>query len=188
MNQAKTCENCNDFGISEFCETCTCTSVGGVIGSPTNWEPKPKDKPTICNILGVAVGERFTIHGIDATFWIEPDGTFSTTPKNAAGSTHALLHALETPSLVLRYPVLEEDELALCRQLYHGGARWLARGKHLRWYSKKPFLRESDGKWDMAGDWKAHSGKLPYDLLPSIKVKQSISLDGLLKTSDAKGT
>lgn len=182
MEQTKNCSNCAHYedGL-EFCDTCTCTSKGGHISGPTNWSPKPKDRPTICTILGVDVGERFAIYGMDTIFWISQDGTFCTDPPNVAGSSRALLYALENPALIRRIPVFGADELAFCRQLYTSGARWLARGKHLRWYSKKPFLREEDDKWDMRGDWGQHSGKLPYGLFPSLKQQQSVSLEEILK-------
>lgn len=140
---------------------------------------RPK-KPTICNILGVEVGESFYINGIKARFWIQCDGTFCTAPSNVTGSTRALLLALENPTLIQKYPELSMDELALCRQLYNAGARWLARGKHLRWYKKKPFLREEDGKWDMTGDWNGDAGRLPYGLLSFIQPKQAVALHTLI--------
>lgn len=185
MEQPKNCNNCDHYqDWLEFCDTCTATSKDGVlISGPTNWSPKQKDKPTICIILGVEVGERFTIHGMDAVFWIAPDGIFRTDPPNAVGSSFSILYALENPALVHRFPNLEGDELALCRQLRSGGARYLARGKHLRWYTKKPFLCDDDLKWHMNGDLSKHSGKLPPDLFQWIKPGQSFSLDELINTN-----
>lgn len=174
----KKCENCGRVG-TEQCRTCTIEIKNGIkISGPSNWVEKKK--PSICNILGVEVGESFYIKGIKARFWIQCDGTFCTAPSNVTGSTRALLLALENPTLIQKYPELSMDELALCRQLYNAGARWLARGKHLRWYKKKPFLREEDGKWDMTGDWNGDTGRLPYGLLSFIQPKQAVALHTLI--------
>lgn len=70
------------------------------------------DKPRICEILGVEPGESFYIRGLEGIeFWIMDDGTFSTRPSNAPGSTKALLLTLDRPERIIRKPRFTEQEV-----------------------------------------------------------------------------
>lgn len=70
------------------------------------------DKPRICQILGVEPGESFYIRGLEGIeFWIMDDGTFSTRPSNAPGSTKALLLTLDRTDRVIRKPRWTEQEV-----------------------------------------------------------------------------
>ena len=61
------------------------------------------DKPIICSILGVEVGEEFKISGYSDTtvFCILQDGTFQTRPPKQKNSSYALMAALNHPDLVI---------------------------------------------------------------------------------------
>lgn len=64
-------------------------------------------KPRIAEILGVEVGERFSLMGFQpryVEFWIKSDGTFGTKPPCVPNSTVALLRAIEQPCFVIRKP------------------------------------------------------------------------------------
>ena len=54
----------------------------------------------ICDILGVEVGEQFTIGDCAARFEILYNGHYKTTPANVANSSYAFLDAIQNPSLV----------------------------------------------------------------------------------------
>ena len=70
------------------------------------------DKPRICQILGVEPGESFYIRGLEGIeFWIMDDGTFSTRPSNAPGSTKALLLTLDRTDRIIRKPRFTEQEV-----------------------------------------------------------------------------
>ncbi len=72
------------------------------------------DKPRICEILGVEVGERFCIKGFcekDVEFCIKSDGTFSTRPSNVQGSSVALLCTLDHLNRIIRKPRWTEQEV-----------------------------------------------------------------------------
>lgn len=64
-------------------------------------------KPRIAEILGVEVGERFSLMGFQpqyVEFWIKSDGTFETNPPRTPNSSVALLRAIEQPCFVIRKP------------------------------------------------------------------------------------
>ena len=64
-------------------------------------------KPRIAEILGVEVGERFSLMGFQphyVEFWIKSDGTFETNPPRVPNSSVALLRAVEQPCFVIRKP------------------------------------------------------------------------------------
>lgn len=64
-------------------------------------------KPQIAEILGVEVGERFSLMGFQphyVEFWIKSDGTFETNPPRVPNSSVALLRAVEQPCFVIRKP------------------------------------------------------------------------------------
>lgn len=64
-------------------------------------------KPRIAEILGVEVGERFSLMGFQThyvEFWIKSDGTFETYPPRIPNSSVALLRAVEQPCFVIRKP------------------------------------------------------------------------------------
>ena len=71
-----------------------------------------KQKPYICQRLGVEVGERFKIkHYSDKIeFWILENGTYQTEPPNRANSSVALLTSLEHPDRIIRKPKPEQEE------------------------------------------------------------------------------
>lgn len=64
-------------------------------------------KPRIAEILGVEVGERFSLMGFQphyVEFWIKSDGTFETNPPRTPNSSVALLRAIEQPCFVIHKP------------------------------------------------------------------------------------
>lgn len=69
-------------------------------------------KPCICNLLGVEVGESFSIDGFsNCTFAIKNDGTFRTTPNNVSGSAAALLMSLDHPDRILIKPMVDLEHI-----------------------------------------------------------------------------
>lgn len=64
-------------------------------------------QPRICDILGVKVGELFTIEGCNARFEILSDGHFRTIPANVPNSSYTCLDAIQNPSLVHKVPTVK---------------------------------------------------------------------------------
>lgn len=104
-------------------------------------------KPCICNILGVEVGEKFSIDGfLDCTFSIKEDGTFKTKPSNVAGSAAALLTTLDHPDRVLIKPMSSLDHISWARIDEIGRAgnarKYFALGATKKDYMKNGFVAE----------------------------------------------
>ena len=139
------------------------------------------DKPRICEVLGVEVGEEFRVVGNG--YNTEPmkvfaDGTVRFCGKEYEVGDYAICYAINHPEAIIRKPRFTQEEVAVLRTLYAAGARYLARGdKHLRWYAHKPYQRAEDDKWDMRGDWGTMSGRLPVKLFPSLRPGMSVRLE-----------
>ncbi len=137
-------------------------------------EDMDKQKPYICQRLGVEVGERFKIkHYSDKIeFWILENGTYQTKPPNKANSSVALLTSLEHPDRIIRKPRWTEQEVedakTLCR-MWPGG--------------KIEFKRYEDGRCAMVHIQGSLHGCLDLgqvDLFPSIQPGQSVTLDEII--------
>ena len=123
-------------------------------------------KPRIAEILGVEVGERFSLTGFQphyVEFWIKSDGTFETKPPRVPNSTVALLRAIEQPCFVIRKPRWTEQDKEDAKAI-------------VRVFGNKGFV-EQDG-----------SGKLELnscyyinrELFPSLNPGESATLDEII--------
>ena len=77
-------------------------------------------KPRIAEILGVEVGERFSLMGFQphyVKFWIKSDGTFETKPPRTPNSSVALLRAVEQPCFVIRKPRWTKNEIRMAKAI-----------------------------------------------------------------------
>ena len=76
-------------------------------------------KPRIAEILGVEVGERFSLMGFQphVEFWIKSDGTFETKPPRIPNSTAAVLRAIEQPCFVIRKPRWTKNEIRMAKAI-----------------------------------------------------------------------
>lgn len=69
--------------------------------------PFTTPQPRICDILGVEVGEQFTIGDCAAKFEILYNGHYKTTPANVANSSYTFLDAIQNPSIVHKVPTVK---------------------------------------------------------------------------------
>lgn len=98
--------------------TCSITGKSGKSEDKCKLKEANMDKPRICEILGVEPGESFYIRGLEGIeFWIMDDGTFSTRPSNAPGSTKALLLTLDHPDRIIRKPRFTQQEVEMAKNL-----------------------------------------------------------------------
>ena len=125
------------------------------------------DKPRICQILGVEPGESFYIRGLEGIeFWIMDDGTFSTRPSNAPGSTKALLLTLDRTDRIIRKPRFTQQEVEDAKAI-------------LKVFGRKGIIK----RYHFCGD----PSTLTFDnlyinqyLFPSIKPDQEYTLDEII--------
>lgn len=88
-----------DVSRFDFDDGYTCTTY-----------PFTEPQPRICDILGVEVGEQFTIEGCNAQFEILSDGHYRTTPAKVPNSSYAFLDAIQNPRLVHKVPACKLSE------------------------------------------------------------------------------
>ena len=159
-------------GTLEDCETWMRNNIektAEVMGLEVVKEEE-KMKPKICEILGVEPGESFYIQGLDGVlFWIMDDGTFTTQPNNAPGSSTILLRALEHPEWVEHLPSWSPDEVTLARAFLDAC------------YDKEGvfFARKGNGRlyWGVDSECMDLSeNHLPVCLFPQIKNDQKVYL------------
>ncbi len=112
------------------------------------------DKPRLCQVLGVDVGERFKVLVGDkeqellGLFWVSRNGRFFASRDFALMDTlFALCEAINHPEKIERIPHLTEKEREICLLL---GAKWVSRdvdGDLVRLWENKPKERDN-GLWD----------------------------------------
>ena len=92
-------------------------------------------KPRICDILGVNVGDKFSLkyfdseYGRPVVFVIEQDGTYTTDPPKVPYSSYYLLRAINNPELVQRSikDSLTEEDKSFLKAMTTVGAKWISR-------------------------------------------------------------
>lgn len=130
-------------------------------------EDMDKQKPYICQRLGVEVGERFKIkHYSDKIeFWILENGTYQTEPPNKANSSVALLISLDHPDRIIRKPRFTQQEVELFRaiQVLYPKAEYVERIKD----SGVIGLSNNTCGWIMDID---------KDLFPALRPGESVTL------------
>ena len=137
-------------------------------------------KPKICEILGVEPGESFYIQGFDGVlFWIMDDGTFTTQPNNAPGSSMALLQTLDHPERVEHLPHWSPDEVTLARMFLDAC------------YDKESvfFARTGNGTlyWSVEFEGRdLRENILPMCLFPQIKCGQKVYLRDIVGESGSE--
>lgn len=147
------------------------------------------EKPRICEILGVEVGERFTIDGANATdgkaiiYRIEPNGLYSTEPPNWLKSSHHFVDAINNPEKVNSMDAvrqkdggkarhLTEEERNFLHVLSDIGVSWLSRDKGVNaseriyfWMSKPKETRANNSNIiydDEDVPYSCYHDKLPF--------------------------
>ena len=135
------------------------------------------DKPIICQILGVEPGESFYIRGLEGIeFWIMDDGTFSTRPSNAPGSTKALLLTLDRTDRIIRKPRFTEQEVEDAKTI----KRMFGDGNftHIR-KNEDGICEMMDGPGDdpNVGWW---SIGMEEGMFPSLRPGETVTLDEII--------
>lgn len=124
-------------------------------------------KPRIAEILGVEVGERFSLMGFlphYVKFWIKSDGTFETEPPRIPNSSVALLRAIEQPCFVIRKPRWTEQDVEDAKAI----RRILPEARDIdRVTETMTIVRDMDGFCLLT---------LQKDMFPNVKEGQTVKL------------
>ena len=129
-------------------------------------EDMDKQKPYICQRLGVEVGERFKIkHYSDKIeFWILENGTYQTEPPNKANSSVALLISLDHPDRIIRKPRFTQQEVERAKAI-----------KTL-WPCAKAIVKAESGAISVVGA----TIELNVDHFPSLHPGKTVTLDEII--------
>lgn len=149
-------------------------------------------KPRICGILGVEVGEHFTIDGamLNGTaiiYYIQPDGRFATIPSHAAELSDYIMDAINDPSLIEHIdPTFSEDEKALLRIMKRLGFEWISRDAgqfvtQIDFWRSQPREQVHDNKVIIFGGGGEYMFSVPLDCLPRVKPGEIYCIDEVLK-------
>ncbi|SBW02445.1 hypothetical protein KL86CLO1_11647 [uncultured Eubacteriales bacterium] len=144
-------------------------SVTGVIGYTIPYSDLlVEDKPRICEILGVEVGERFNVPGKRLEISIDEKGRLSWHDREhiqAFNNLGLLQDLINDPSIIIRKPRFTPDELAMLRCFAAAGVESIER------------YHDGIVTWK-TGD---RQGALPSETLLSIRPGQSVTLAAVLK-------
>ena len=112
----KDCHTCGYFENKERCGSCIATIniTGERTSEPSNWIPKKEanmDKPRICEVLGIKVGERFSVGQYE--YWFDQCGDMwckaGTEEKMACGGV--LCNIINHPDRIIRKPHFTQQEV-----------------------------------------------------------------------------
>lgn len=148
------------------------------------------DKPRICEVLGVEVGERFKV--VDYKFaydsaWLEvaQDGYIAVapdTPDEQKSHSAAILaiHAINHPESIIRKPRFTEDEVATMRVLYAAGVRYVERKENntLLWAMSE---KDKGGNRTLYSGHVILCGDFPSALFSSILAGRSVTIADIIK-------
>ena len=77
--EKKSCDNCGNRKSKQGCHSCVVAEYHEKrVSDPSNWAPEEEanmDKPRICEVLGVEVGEKFKVRGQQNILSIQKDGS-----------------------------------------------------------------------------------------------------------------
>ena len=109
----KDCHTCGYFENKERCGSCIATIniTGERTSEPSNWIPKEEanmDKPRICEVLGVEVGEWFTYPGMSTSFQVTEGGFLKCSDGGLKMCVPALINH---PDRIIRKPRFTEQEV-----------------------------------------------------------------------------
>ena len=147
-------------------------------------QQKKSNKPRICEILGVEVGEEFEINADgshNVTYYIDENGVMLMKGEVPHVSSSGVFSAINHPEKIIRKPRFTDNEIAIFRAT---GAKWVSRDSNpircywdVYFWAKQP--TEKNGFFD--GDDDINLGHLVASIFPSIRPGDCINVDELLK-------
>ena len=121
------------------------------------------DKPRICEVLGVEVGEHFYIDGFKGEYHVNSDGVLK---WGGQTSCDAIYDAINHPDRIIRKPRFTEEEVAVLRYIAS-----VFPGSRIKGIETTAVVIEANGR----GKW-----GLPAELFPSLRPGQSVALEEII--------
>ena len=157
-------------------------------------EMEQTDKPRICEVLGVEVGERFSIDGYPTDYGpvqVCEDGKirrviskkeFPFANDGEMGhkiGSNALYYLLNHPDRIIRRPRFTEEEVTVLKALQKAGVAEIERAAKYETLKAKS-QTVNDGESSHYEQW-----FLPKGLLPSLRPGQSVALSDIIDAKKA---
>ena len=125
------------------------------------------DKPRICEVLGVEIGQNFKLKGADMGFYVDRDGIVKREEDDASIGLPEICLMINHPDRIIRKPRFTEQEVE--------------RAKAIRLIYPTAYRLEEDDPlirvWDKEGKLLAH---VDVNLFLSLKPEQSYNLDEII--------
>lgn len=130
-----------------------------------------QDKPRICEVLGVEVGEHFKVGTAEQEYYFDEFGEMRCCVWDGAWDlkcNNVLCGAINHPERIIRKPRFTEDEIAFMRYLYGCGVRNIERSSGA---IDDMVVFTGIDKFDSRRFW-----ALPQRCLPSLRPGESVEL------------
>ena len=143
------------------------------------------DKPRICEVLGVEVGERFELGNTGIILLVNDDGLLHIglshgNHKETDMNVNYLVKAINDPDRIIRKPRFTEQEVedakTILRMFGEDDFTHIQKDE-----DGGPSLMDGDGK-DPTRGW--CSIGMEHDMFPSIKPGQTVTLDEIIKSGE----
>ncbi len=139
---------------------------------------KTMDKPRLCEVLGVDVGERFKVRDdvhekILGPFFVRGDGYLvGPSAVHSLDACYALIEAINHPEKIVREPRLTDTERDICRLL---GAKWVSRDTD----SSQVYLWKTEPEPQPGGVWVGGKScaQMWARFFPSVKSGQLVQVE-----------
>lgn len=157
-------------------ESCQHKKDNGVCWKPYTREEANMDKPRICEVLGVEVGQNFKLKGADMGFYVDRDGIVKREEDDKSVGLPEICMMINLPDQIIRKPRFTEQEVEDAKTI----KRMFGDGNftHIR--------KDEDGICEMMdgpGDdpnvgWCAIS--MEEGMFPSIRPGETVTLDEII--------
>ena len=125
------------------------------------------DKPRICEVLGVEIGQNFKLKGADMGFYVDRDGIVKREEDDASIGLPEICLMINHPDRIIRKPRFTEQEVERAKAIR------LIYPTAYRLEEADPLIRV----WDKEGKLLAH---VDVNLFLSLKPEQSYTLDEII--------
>lgn len=150
-------------------------------------------KPRICEVLGVEVGEKFTLSYPHRTYQelsVHDDGRVwgrnpESNKEHKIGSA-ALCWLINHPESICHLPRLSPAEMELLQSLYKSGAKWACRDRNSAWvyfYRRKPTYVENSGAYYGNAD-ETELASIYASAFPSIHYEDLLNLEEVCNATE----
>ena len=164
------CKNCTHYKGESICGLHALNVEINPDEKCIAWEKRKEanmDKPRICEVLGVEIGQNFKLKGADMGFYVDRDGIVKREEDDASIGLPEICLMINHPDRIIRKPRFTEQEVERAKAIR------LIYPTAYRLEEADPLIRV----WDKEGKLLAH---VDVNLFLSLKPEQSYTLDEII--------